>query len=141
VADEIRSFRPDVVLSANAPLDTQAVIYKASRGSGARFIFWLQDIYSEAIGRIVPKAFPLIGGAVARRYHRLEFQLLRSSDHIVAITDDFVPILRRNGITADRVSVIENWAPLNEMALIPSQRPSRDQGGLCSRGLRRDAWL
>jgi colanic acid biosynthesis glycosyl transferase WcaI len=128
VADEIRVFRPDVVLSSNAPLDTQAVIYKASRACRAKFIFWLQDIYSQAIGRIVPKTFPLIGGAVARRYHRLEFRLLRSSDHIVAITDDFVPILRRNGTTADRVSVIENWAPLNEMTAIPPQ-PSKPQVG------------
>jgi colanic acid biosynthesis glycosyl transferase WcaI len=135
VAHEIRSFRPDIVLSANAPLDTQAVIYKASRGCGARLVFWLQDIYSDAIRRIVPKAFPLIGAAVARRYHRLEFGLLRSSDHIVAITDDFVPMLRRNGITADRVSVIENWAPLGEMALTPSHAPEAETKADCVRAV------
>lgn len=118
VANEIRLFRPDVVLSSNAPLDTQAVIHRASRACGAQFVFWLQDIYSEAIGRIVPKAFPVIGSAIARRYQRLEFGLLRASDHVVAITDDFVPMLRHNGVPAGQVSVIENWAPLDELALI-----------------------
>jgi glycosyltransferase involved in cell wall biosynthesis len=115
VASEIRRFRPDIVLSANAPLDTQAVIHKATRACGARFVFWLQDIYSEAIGRFLPAAFPLIGNAVARRYQRLEFGLLRASDHVVAITDDFVPHLLMNGIAPGRISVIENWAPLDEM--------------------------
>ncbi|WP_018897059.1 glycosyltransferase family 4 protein [Rhizobium sp. 2MFCol3.1] len=118
VAGEIRRFRPDIVLSANAPLDTQAVIHKAARAGGARFVFWLQDIYSEAIGRFLPAAFPLIGNAVARRYQRLEFGLLRESDHVVAITGDFVPHLLMNGITPGRISVIENWAPLEEMRSI-----------------------
>ncbi|MBO9125310.1 MULTISPECIES: glycosyltransferase family 4 protein [unclassified Rhizobium] len=128
VASEIRRFRPDIVLSANAPLDTQAVIHKSARACGARFVFWLQDIYSEAIARFLPAAFPLIGNAVARRYQRLEFGLLRESDHVVAITDDFVPYLRQNGITPGRLSVIENWAPLDEMRSVEPVVPESDKG-------------
>jgi colanic acid biosynthesis glycosyl transferase WcaI len=127
VADEIRRFRPDVVLSSNAPLDTQAVIHKAARGSGARFVFWLQDIYSEAIGRILSRTFPVIGSAIARRYHALEYQLLRASDHVVAITDDFVAVLARNGVPGDRVSVIENWAPIEDMGSVV--QGARAEGG------------
>lgn len=130
VAGEIRRFRPGIVLSANAPLDTQAVIHKAARACGARFVFWLQDIYSEAIGRFLPATFPLIGNAVARRYQRLEFGLLRASDHVVAITDDFVPCLRVNGVTPDRISVIENWAPLDDMVLA-GRLASRSERGNC----------
>ncbi|KQV83780.1 glycosyltransferase family 4 protein [Rhizobium sp. Root1220] len=114
VAEQIRQFRPDIVLSSNAPLDTQAVIHKATRSHGARFVFWLQDLYSEAIGRILRRKLPVIGGVVAMRYHRLEFDLLRRSDHIIAITDDFLPHLRGNGIVPGCVSVVENWAPLGE---------------------------
>ena len=128
VAGEIRRFRPAIVLSANAPLDTQAVIHKAARACGARFVFWLQDIYSEAIGRFLPATFPLIGNAVARRYQRLEFGLLRASDHVVAITDDFVPCLRVNGVTPDRISVIENWAPLDDMELARRLASSSERG-------------
>ncbi|KRB61914.1 hypothetical protein ASE04_20625 [Rhizobium sp. Root708] len=114
VAEEIRHFRPDIVLSSNAPLDTQAVIQKAARVAGAHFIFWLQDIYSEAISRLLPKKFPLIGEAVARRYRRLEYGLLRESDHVIAISEDFVPMLAGRGVSPP-ISVIENWAPLAEM--------------------------
>ncbi|MBW9117738.1 glycosyltransferase family 4 protein [Rhizobium cauense] len=116
VAAQVRRFRPEIVLSSNAPLDTQAVIYKATRAIGAKFVFWLQDIYSEAIGRILPRKLPLIGSLVAKRYHKLEYELLRRSDHIVAITDDFLPILEGNGLSRRRVSVIENWAPLDELS-------------------------
>lgn len=116
VAAQVREFRPQIVLSSNAPLDTQAVIYKATRAIGAKFVFWLQDIYSEAIGRILPRKLPMIGSLVAKRYHKLEYDLLRGSDHIVAITDDFVPILEGNGLSRRRVSVIENWAPLDELS-------------------------
>jgi glycosyltransferase involved in cell wall biosynthesis len=128
VAHEIRRFQPDIVLSSNAPLDTQAVIHKAARACGARFVFWLQDIYSEAIGRFLPATFPLIGNAVARRYQRLEFGLLRQSDHVVAITDDFVPYLRQNGIAPGRISVIENWAPLDEMRSVEPKQSESEIG-------------
>jgi glycosyltransferase involved in cell wall biosynthesis len=128
VAGEIMQFRPQIVLSANAPLDTQAVIHKAARACEARFVFWLQDIYSEAIGRFLPATFPLIGNAVARRYQRLEFGLLRASDHVVAITGDFVPLLQMNGITPDRISVIENWAPLDERRSVGPMASERGTG-------------
>ncbi len=128
VASEVRRFQPDIVLSANAPLDTQAVIHKAARACGARSVFWLQDIYSEAISRFLPATFPLIGNAVARRYQRLEFGLLRASDHVVAITDDFVPYLLMNGITPGRLSVIENWAPLDEMQSVEPKQSESESG-------------
>ncbi len=121
LAAHIQRFQPDIVISSNAPLDTQATVYKAARAIGAKFVFWLQDIYSEAIGRILPRKFPLIGNLVARRYHKLEYDLLRGSDHIVAITDDFLPILHDNGVSLQRVSVVENWAPLNDLSVARDQ--------------------
>lgn len=108
----IAKFRPAIVLSANAPLDTQAEIMKVARECGSAFVFWLQDVYSEAIGRILPRKLPVIGTVIATRYRRLEFELLRDSDHVVAITEDFLPVLRRNGVERRRISVVENWAPL-----------------------------
>ncbi|WP_071224917.1 glycosyltransferase family 4 protein [Rhizobium grahamii] len=116
VAVQIQQFRPEVVISSNAPLDTQAVIYKATRAIGAKFVFWLQDIYSEAIGRILPRKLPVLGSLVAKRYRKLEYDLLRGSDQIVAITDDFIPFLCNNGVSTHDISVIENWAPLNDLS-------------------------
>ncbi|QFY61006.1 glycosyltransferase family 4 protein [Rhizobium grahamii] len=128
VAEEIRRFRPDIVVSSNAPLDTQAVIHKAAHSAGAHFIFWLQDIYSEAITRLLPKKLPLIGEAVAKRYRRLEYGLLRESDHVIAISEDFVPMLAARGVSPP-ISVVENWAPLAEMNLrTTGKEPKRGAG-------------
>jgi hypothetical protein len=107
------------VISSNAPLDTQRVFQKAAREIGADFVFWLQDIYSEGISRVVPRKLPVLGHFVAAFYRWLEFSMLGSSDRVVAITPDFLPILTAKGISADKVDVIENWAPLNELPTFP----------------------
>lgn len=123
IAAQISGFRPDVVFSSNAPLDAQRRILSATRTAGARFIFWLQDIYSEAIGRVVPAKFPLIGHLIAAWYRRLEFAMLHDSDHVVAIAEDFRTVLRGAGLREDRISVIENWAPLDEIPMLARDNP------------------
>jgi glycosyltransferase involved in cell wall biosynthesis len=115
MADLVRKIRPDVVISSNAPLDTQRVFQAAAKAQGARFVFWLQDIYSEAIGKVIPRKFPVLGHAVAAWYRKLEFDMLRKSDCVVAITADFAPILVERGVAAERIAVIENWAPTDEL--------------------------
>ncbi len=130
VGAEIRRFRPEVVISSNAPLDTQAVILKAARAIGAKFVFWLQDIYSEAIARILPRKLPIVGGFVAKRYHKLEYDLLKDSDPIIAVTEDFLPILRRNGVSSRQVSVIENWAPLSDLIRVEHGRSRPTDGSV-----------
>lgn len=119
IASRIAALRPDVVISSNAPLDTQRHIQRAARRTGARFVFWLQDIYSRAIGAVVPKKIPLAGHAIAAWYKHLEFAMLRGSDRVVAITEDFRPILIAQGIAESRITVIENWAPLDEIPPMP----------------------
>ena len=119
IAARIAQLRPDVVISSNAPLDTQRHIQRAARKIGARFVFWLQDIYSRAIGAVVPQKIPVAGHAIAAWYKHLEFAMLRQSDQVVAITEDFRPILTKAGIADSRIAVIENWAPLDEIPPMP----------------------
>lgn len=119
LAELVASFAPDVVVSSNAPLDTQRLFQAAARRSGAKFVFWLQDIYSEAISRVVPRKLPIAGHAIAAWYRHLEFRMLRDSDHVVPITADFVPILHGKGVADERITVVENWAPLDELPQYP----------------------
>ena len=119
IAARIAQLRPDVVISSNAPLDTQRHIQRAARRTGARFVFWLQDIYSRAIGAVVPQKIPVAGHFIAAWYKHLEFAMLRKSDRVVAITEDFRPILTKAGIADSRIAVIENWAPLEEIPPMP----------------------
>jgi colanic acid biosynthesis glycosyl transferase WcaI len=119
IAAEIVQFAPDLVVSGNAPLDTQREIMTAARRCGARFVFWLQDIYSAAISRVVPAKLPGLGHLVAWWYRRLEFAMLRSSDRVIAIAEDFRAILLERGVPTERIAVIENWAPLDELPELP----------------------
>lgn len=114
---EIERLKPDVVISSNAPLDSQKAIQAASARAGAGFVFWVQDLYGEAIRRILSGKWPVIGDLVGRFYQALEMGMLRRSDEIVVITEDFIPILTRAGVPATRITSIENWAPLDEIVV------------------------
>ena len=119
IAARITALCPDVVISSNAPLDTQRHIQRAARRIGAKFVFWLQDIYSRGIASVVERKFPVVGHLIAGWYRHLEFAMLRKSDRVVAITEDFRPILVGAGVADARIAVIENWAPLDEIPPMP----------------------
>ena len=123
LAERISAFAPDVVISANAPLDVQAGAYRAARSAGAAFIFWVQDVYSEAIARHLRRKLPGVGNLLAFRFIALERQLLQKSDGVVAITDDFRPFLERWDVRPERVITVENWAPLDD--IVPRPKDNR----------------
>ena len=117
VAHAARSFRPDVVLSANTPLDAQRTLLRETRALGAGFVFWLQDIIGIAAERLLRGRIPVAGALVGQHYVRMEARMLREADHVVNITDDFAPILAGWGVRADRMTTVENWAPVEELPL------------------------
>jgi glycosyltransferase involved in cell wall biosynthesis len=70
-------------------------------------------------------------GALAGRYYSaLERRILRHSDAIVVITEDFRPILRRWGISMARVTAIENWAPIDDLPIRPQANAWSSAHGL-----------
>jgi putative colanic acid biosynthesis glycosyltransferase WcaI len=114
----IARFRPDVVLS-NAPLLVQAKVQSSAHALGAGFVFWQQDVISAAARRVLGRRSRLLGVAAEQGVAQLERRLLRRSDAVVVIAADFRPLLRRWGVGAERVTVIENWAPLAELPELP----------------------
>lgn len=119
VAKHLLRIKPDIVISSNAPIDAQAEIQKAARANGSKFVFWVQDLYSEAIDRVLRRKLPGLGQLVGGWYRHLEYSLLRASDGIVVITPDFVDAIARYGIDRAKIDVVENWAPLDEMKPSP----------------------
>jgi glycosyltransferase involved in cell wall biosynthesis len=122
IAKVIKDVNPEVVLSANAPLDTQRRILRATKTQGARFFFWLQDIYSVAITSVLEQKFGPLGRFVGHRYRSLEVAMMNRSDGIIAVSADFLGFLREHRVCTP-ATVIENWAPfdrLSERARNPS---------------------
>jgi colanic acid biosynthesis glycosyl transferase WcaI len=129
-AERMRAFAPDVVLSSNVPLDPQNIFQRACRDANVGFTFWLQDIYSVAIDRILRRRFPGLGHLVGARYQALERRMLRQSDAVVVITDDFLPLLNAWNVESARTHVVENWAPIDELPTM-----ARDTGWRAEHGL------
>lgn len=129
LAREVRRFRPDVVLSANTPPDAQQLFQRSCRRLGIRFVFWLQDVYSEGVTRVLRSRLPVLWRPIAWYYRRLERGMLARSDQVVMISDDFRIAIDWQRTRRERVHVIENWAPLEEVPLRPKDNPwSRAHG-------------
>lgn len=132
-AKVILEWRPDTVLSANTPTESQEAIMAACRAIKTRFVFWAQDFYSIAVDKLVRKKIPLLGPLIGSYYKRLERRQLQGSDAIVAITEDFVPIMQSAfKVGAERITVIPNWAPLASL-------PVLDKGNDWSRSMGMDS--
>ncbi len=119
----IREFAPDVMLSANTPLDAQKAALLTAENQGVAFAFWLQDMIGEAARRLLRRRLAVVGDWIGRYYISLERLLLKKSAHIVSITPDFVPILQNWGVPPSRISVIPNWAPLQDLPVRPKDNP------------------
>lgn len=115
----IREFRPDVVLSANTPLFAQKRVVSETKRLGSRFVFWQQDLLGIGVRRVLERRYGRFGMAVGNHFVALERSLLLASDAVTVISDDFVPALERLGIPTEKVYVIENWAPVDELPLRP----------------------
>lgn len=118
-ADVVRSFGPDIVISGSAPLDVQNGLWRAAEDVGSRTVFWLQDLTGVATEAVLRKKLPVVGAPIGKYYTQMEERLLRRSSAIVAIADDFLPALQSAGADQDKIFVIENWGPLNEVPLMP----------------------
>lgn len=127
VSAEIAALLPDLVLSANAPLDAQKHILRAARQNNALFVFWLQDLLGIASERILSKKIPLLGKWIGKYYIRMEQDLLHHSNAILSICEEFVPMI---GNPHPDVLVLPNWSPIEEMPLFPKENPWSVSQGL-----------
>jgi glycosyltransferase involved in cell wall biosynthesis len=129
LAQRVREFRPDAVLSVG-PLIVQTELLRTSHSLGAGFVFWQQDVMSIAARRVVGRRSRLVGAVTESAVAQLERRLLQRSDAVVVISEDFLPQLRRWNVAESHVSVIENWAPLDELPLAARENAWSRKHGL-----------
>jgi glycosyltransferase involved in cell wall biosynthesis len=114
--------RPDVVLTANTPLIAAVILQVILLARRIPVAFWQQDVYSVAMAGHLERHGGPLGRLAGRILIEMEKWLLRSSREVVVISEDFCDTLESWGIARDRVTVAENWAPLDELP----QRPPRN---------------
>ena len=130
-ADFVREWKPDAVLSGNTPTETQEPITRATVEVGGRFYYWVQDFYSLAVDKLLRKKIPVAGGLIGAWYRLLDLRQFRRSSGIVTITEDFTPILTKEfGVDPGRVSVVPNWAVIEDLPVLPKDNPWSRRNGL-----------
>ncbi len=130
LARRLEDFAPDLVLCSNTPIDVLCAVAGVCRRLSVPWLLWMQDIYSVAIEQYIGQKVPVAGPWVADFYKRRERELMQSAAHIIAISDGFLPVIEKIGGSLERVSVIENWAPVEEISPRPRNNAWSTEHGL-----------
>ncbi|QYJ03922.1 glycosyltransferase family 4 protein [Nocardioides panacisoli] len=116
---EVRRIRPEITLVSNVQIPTLVIFTLAMLVMRRPWVLWHQDVYAVAVrsfsGTKLPKRFAV----VAALFEVAEKWCSRRAAAIVVIASSFVPVHEKWG-TAHKVTVIPNWAPLDE--IVPTDR-------------------
>jgi glycosyltransferase involved in cell wall biosynthesis len=126
----IRSYSPNVIVSANTPLFAQAALINESRILDAKFIYWVQDLLGIGIRTNLKKKLSSLGLLMGKYFQFFEKQLFMKSDHIVLISKSHEYFIPDKMFAENKVSVIENWAPLDEITPMAKQNNWSEMHGL-----------
>lgn len=121
LAEKITEAKPDIIISANSPLDVQQLALRAARTVEGKFVFWWQDVISLAMQRLLTQKYKAIGWFIGKYYRAMERSLLCQSQKVISISDDFLEIARSWGISKDNMRILPNWAPLRDIPVLPKK--------------------
>jgi colanic acid biosynthesis glycosyl transferase WcaI len=111
--------RPDVAVLSNIPLLSLFILTLSLRLRRMPYVFWQQDVYSEAIRVIARDRLGPLGCLVGWIAGCAERQVAHGAAAIVAISDTFIEQLGAWGVQTSKVHVVPNWAAIDEMPLRP----------------------
>ncbi|MFJ8588902.1 glycosyltransferase family 4 protein [Streptomyces sp. NPDC093595] len=114
LARQVRREKPDVALLGNLPIPTLCVAALVSRALRIPWVLWHQDITAIALRSFAADGVSKLMGIAAKVFEKGERWAARRAAAIVVIADSFVRVHQEWG-TADKVTVIPNWAPLDEI--------------------------
>jgi glycosyltransferase involved in cell wall biosynthesis len=124
--------RPDVVIATSPQFLTGVAGLWLSAVKRVPFVFEVRDLWPRSIVEVgaVKAESPAI-----RVLERLEHELYRRSDHIVAVTESFVDEIAAHGIPRSKISVVTNGVDLELF------RPRPRDAARDALGLPRDRFL
>lgn len=128
LVQQVRRLRPDVVMCSNVPIPTLVVLAFALLVLRKPWVLWHQDVQAVAISSFAGRKLGRSMAVAGRLIGLGEKWCSRRAAAIVVITDAFVDVHEQWG-TASKVTVIPNWAPLDE--IVPVDRDNawaREQG-------------
>lgn len=115
---QVRRTRAQAAMLSNAQIPTLVIFALGMALLRRPWVLWHQDVYAVAVkafaGDKLGRKFRLVAGvfSVAEKW------VSRRASAIVVIAPSFVPVHEAWG-TGDKVTVIPNWAPLEEIRPVP----------------------
>ncbi len=107
--------RPGVVLVANTPIPMLVMLAAVLGVMRTPFVLWHQDVQAVAVARMAGTKLSPVFGLLAHVLEWGERWASRRAAAVVAITPAFGAVHEKWG-TSEKVSVIPNWAPLDEIS-------------------------
>src|SRR5215469_8191977 len=132
LTDAVIETHPDLFITCTTPNDVLDIL-RVRLPASLQVIWWLQDIYSIGIKSVLNRRIPFVGTLVGNLYRVKEKRFAKRANHIVAITTDFVTFLENLGVGRDKISVIENWAPVDEIQPLPHENTWKQENGLAGK--------
>jgi colanic acid biosynthesis glycosyl transferase WcaI len=119
----------DLFITCTTPNDVLDVL-RRTLPPKLKVVWWVQDIYSMGIRSVLNRKLPPAGTVIGAIYRGKERRFAWRADCIVSITPDFVPFLRRLGVAPAKITVIENWASVDEITPRPHDNAWKREQGL-----------
>jgi colanic acid biosynthesis glycosyl transferase WcaI len=127
---QLDHWQPQLIISANTPLVAQNRMINWSRKRSIPFVFWLQDLLSLAAKSILYKRFGPFALPVSKYFENIERHTLRKANYIVTITESFIQYLKKWNINTQKISVIHNWSPIEDIPALPRENDFSAKFGL-----------
>lgn len=129
-SDVILAFKPDVIISGNTPIESQKKLVSAAFKGQIHFVFWMQDFYSLAIRELIGTRMFGAGRFISAYYECIERSLLKRSDEVIIISDDFFPGLDRIHVDHSEFHIIPNWGAIGDIPTVEKSNPWLESMGL-----------
>ncbi len=113
VINLIKKTNPQLVICANTPLNPLLNILKYCKRNNIKTIFWMQDIYAEAIKKLLNKKFYILGTLASFYFNLLEKECEKIADQIIIISNDFKKFLNKGCLK--KTHYIENWSAYDKI--------------------------
>jgi glycosyltransferase involved in cell wall biosynthesis len=102
--------RPDVLIGTSPQFLTAVAGFTLAKLKRVPFVFEVRDLWPRSIVEVgAMKA----GSPIIRALEKMERFLYRRADHIVAVTESFVPEIAAHGIPTAKISVVTNGVDLD----------------------------
>ena len=108
--NKIINIKPNVLICVNIPLDALKILVEESKNVEIPIILWVQDIYSEAIKKVLLKKISILSRIIHWYYLRIEKYCVKNSNRVIFITHRFKKYFKNQNHS--KSTVIENWGAL-----------------------------